>query len=235
MPHETSKLFRAPEYCEICQDFSKVDKVANVSPALFLQKYFKQTHPVVVTDGAANWPAKKLFTFDFFKALFNSTEVNRSKHKTCQFFPYKTEFASLQEVFNMNADRAMLKPGEMPWYIGWNNCNDEIGKYLKQFYSKPYFLSNMTENIDLSWIFMGGPGHGAHMHVDDVHYPSWQAQLSGRKLWKLAPPPECYYECKEVEVVVEPGEIIALDTNRWFHQTVVLPGEISITIGSEFD
>lgn len=40
-----------------------------------------------------------------------------------------------------------------------------------------------------------------------MHYPSWQAQLSGRKLWKLAPPPECYYECEEVEVVVEPGEI----------------------------
>lgn len=28
---------------------------------------------------------------------------------------------------------------------------------------------------------------------------------------------------------------VVLDTNRWYHQTRVLPGDISITIGAEFD
>lgn len=77
---------------------------------------------------------------------------------------------------------------------------------------------------------MGSPGYGAPMHVsvnyldkiidiyetygyfsvlkvDDVDHPSWQAQLKGSKLWILEPPRECYFSCKKLQVVVEPGEI----------------------------
>lgn len=90
--------------------------------------------------------------------------------------------------------------------------------------------------------------------MDNVRYPSWQAQLRGSKVWRLAPPPECYYRCSEIQVTVKSGEIsmqvdnkrrgaveripsvsVVVDTNRWYHQTHILPGDISITIGSEFD
>lgn len=43
--------------------------------------------------------------------------------------------------------------------------------------------------------------------MDNVEHPSWQAQLRGKKKWNLQPPPECYYECENVQIVVEPGEI----------------------------
>lgn len=65
----------------------------------------------------------------------------------------------------MTPARARLEPGEKSWYIGFNNCNDEAGQVFKQYYESPYFLSQSLENIALSWIFMGGPGDGAHMHV----------------------------------------------------------------------
>ncbi|XP_066262532.1 uncharacterized protein [Euwallacea similis] len=235
LPNDASRLFRGPENCYFCEGFSEVDKIVNVSPTAMLQKYIKHSHPVVITDGASNWAAKSQFNFNFFKKLLDSVDINESKDRNCQFFPYETEFKSLNEVFNMTTERALMKEGEIPWYIGWNNCNDEVGRYLKQFYEKPYFFKNLTEHMSLSWVFMGSPGYGAQMHIDNVHYPSWQAQLSGKKLWKLAPPPECHYSCEPFEVVVEPGEIIVLDTNKWYHQTFVQPGEISITIGSEFD
>ncbi|XP_060537195.1 bifunctional arginine demethylase and lysyl-hydroxylase JMJD6-B [Cylas formicarius] len=235
MPEDGSKIFREPEFCEICENVTQVDKISNVSAEDFNKNYVKTAKPVVVTDGALKWPALKTFNFEFFKKLFKSVDINRGERKNCQFFPYKTEFKSLREVFDMTPERAQLKPGEKSWYVGWSNCNDNAGNILKGHYEKPYFLSNISENIALSWIFMGGPGRGAHMHVDNVHYPSWQAQLSGKKMWKLAPPPECYYRCKELEVLVEPGEIIVLDTNRWYHETSVLLGDVSITIGAEFD
>ncbi|KAJ8923555.1 hypothetical protein NQ315_010134 [Exocentrus adspersus] len=235
MPSDASKIFREPENCDMCILISQVDKVLNISALEFYEKYAKLAKPLVVSDGAVNWPAKSSFDFDFFKNLYKSIDRTKSPRKNCQFFPYQTEFKSLEQVFDMEVDRAKLLPGEKSWYVGWNNCNDEAGKILQKYYDKPYFLSNNSENIAMSWIFMGGPGHGAHMHVDNVHYPSWQAQLRGRKLWKLAPPPECLYKCKTIEATVEPGEIIVVDTNRWYHQTFVLPGEISITIGSEFD
>lgn len=71
----------------------------------------------------------------------------------------------------MTFARANLMPGEEPWYVGWSNCNDNAGKLLRQFYSLPYFLGNNSENIALSWIFMGGPGRGAHMHVRQTTFP----------------------------------------------------------------
>jgi len=44
--------------------------------------------------------------------------------------------------------------------------------------------------------------------IDNVGNPSWQAQVSGTKLWTLVPPPECYFECAEkLEATVSPGEI----------------------------
>lgn len=55
--------------------------------------------------------------------------------------------------------------GTAPWYIGWSNCNPEVTQELRQHYGKPYFLPNTSENDDIDWMFMGGPGLGAHMHV----------------------------------------------------------------------
>jgi len=50
------------------------------------------------------------------------------------------------------------------------------------------------------------------------------------------PVPECLFVCKELNFIVEPGEIIVLNTNVWYHKTFVISeNEISITIGSEFD
>ncbi|KAJ3640192.1 hypothetical protein Zmor_003506 [Zophobas morio] len=231
MPSDASKWFREPEICDICEGVTQVIKIKNVSAAAFYRDYVLPATPVVVMDGAKYWTAQKNFSFDFFKKLYQTSDDSVS----CQFFPYKTEFSSLLEALEMDPKRARLESGQKPWYIGWSNCNDEAGKILRQYYDVPYFLPNTSENIALNWIFMGGPGQGAHMHVDNVQFPSWQAQLRGRKLWRLAPPPECYYKCQEMEITVEAGEIIVVDTNRWYHQTFILPGEISITIGSEFD
>ncbi|KAF5283382.1 hypothetical protein FQA39_LY04758 [Lamprigera yunnana] len=232
MPFDSSKIFREPESCNICLDTFEISKVKNISKDDF-EEYVNFGKPLVVTDGAKNWLATEVFSFDFFKKLYENTDDDSKTE--CQFFPYKTEFNSLREALNMSTERSRLESGTLPWYIGWSNCNYEAGKILRKYYDRPYFLPNESENIALNWIFMGGPGFGAHMHVDNVRYPSWQAQLRGRKLWKFAPPPECLYRCKELAVTVAPGEIIVVDTNRWYHQTHVLPGDISITIGAEFD
>ena len=42
--------------------------------------------------------------------------------------------------------------------------------------------------------------------VDHVSLPSWQAQIRGEKLWSLEPPPECYYQCQAMEIIVQPGD-----------------------------
>ncbi|KAG7207795.1 hypothetical protein KM043_009404 [Ampulex compressa] len=229
MPPFTQKIFRPPEDCSICIDVQRVDRLSNVDPVVFEERYAYSGRPVVVTDAMANWTAPKVFSFSFFKSLYDGEEAN------CQFFPYKTEFQSLQDVFDMNESRSLLEEGTKPWYVGWSNCDDKIGTVLRQHYRRPYFLPETAESEKTDWIFMGSHGYGAPMHVDDVEHSSWQAQIKGKKLWILEPPRECHYACKRIEVIVHPGEIIILDTNRWYHQTKIVSEDMSITIGAEYD
>lgn len=97
--------------------------------------------------------------------------------------------------------------GTKPWYFGWSNCNYEVAQELRKHYDRPYFLPDTSENNAVDWIFMGGSSLGAHLHVDNVRLPSWQAQIKGAKEWILAPPPECYYECSTFSIIVRTGDV----------------------------
>lgn len=124
-----------------------------------------------------------------------------------------------------------------PMHVGGNAC-----------------VSRVSSFIDDAFVLFS-----PFCQVDDVEHPSWQAQIKGEKLWILDPPRECHYACNRLEVVVHPGEIsktfpfrrsstssfnsrsisssrtVVLDTNRWYHQTVIVSEEMSITIGAEYD
>lgn len=231
IPLEVQDIFMPPFDCSICRNLSTIQKVSNISPEEFEQKFAYSTVPVIITDGTRNWTAVEKFNVEFFQNVYLGYNHSSWKdERECQFFPYKTEFTSLYEVLTMNAERA-----KQPWYIGWSNCDSKIGNVLRKHYQRPYFLPLQSESVNVDWIFMGTPGYGSHMHIDRVHNPSWQAQIKGRKQWTLEPVPECYNDCKTIESVVEPGEIIVLDTNRWYHKTLITGADLSISIGSEFD
>ncbi|XP_055918733.1 uncharacterized protein LOC129950840 [Eupeodes corollae] len=232
LPDNLRKGFRPPVQCKFCQGVSNIQKVKRISSDEFEQRFAYSGIPVVVTDATANWTALTTFDFWYFKDTYN---LGKRKHKilNCQFFPYKSGFRNLFEALENPPE--YFDSGEKAWYFGWSNCNPETAEQLRQHYGRPYFLPETSENNAVDWIFMGRSGLGAHMHVDNVRLPSWQAQLSGSKKWILMPPPECYFWCNRLEIVMDEGDIIILDTNKWYHQTVVLSGKISITIGAEYD
>ena len=122
------------------------------------------------------------------------------------------------------------------WYVGWSNCRSSaVRAALRRLYSRPAFLDSADVHTSRTdWLFIGSPGPGADLHHDAILEPSWQAQLHGRKQWQLRPAPECLDVCRGFDVTLVPGEVIVIDTHRWFHKTVVLGDEISIAIGSEF-
>lgn len=171
-----------------------------------------------------------------FKSLVesDSERMKSNVRDTCQFFPYKTKFKTLRQVFEMEKN----ENGEWntPWYVGWSNCNNFASQVLRSHYERPYFLPDESEMSRLDWIFMGTPGYGAEMHIDDVQNPSWQAQITGIKHWTFRPPAECLLKCKySLSVDVHPGDIIIFDSNRWFHSTQIIGKDLSLTIGSEYD
>ena len=64
-----------------------------------------------------------------------------------------------------------------PWYVGWANCDQKATEILRQYYQTPFFLPEDSAPGKKDWIFMGTPGFGAPFHLDNVEYPSWQAQV----------------------------------------------------------
>ncbi|KAK2192273.1 hypothetical protein NP493_35g03036 [Ridgeia piscesae] len=232
-----SELTRPVFNCELCRNMDRIERIANISRQEFLEKYAYTTVPVVITGATDSWKALDTFNYKYFKKLYTSmTGGMKEMSEACQFFNWGYPFETLEEVFNMTDARAKLEPGEDSWYIGWSNCHTETARELRKNYERPYFLPEESESSRLDWIFMGWPGPGAFLHIDGVSRPSWQAQISGRKKWTYVPVPECAGICKDkYEAIVEKGDIIIFDSNQWYHATFVMPGEISITIGSEYD
>ncbi|KAJ2952153.1 hypothetical protein O0L34_g4433 [Tuta absoluta] len=232
LPSSSKTLFRPPEDCNMCAGVDDVVRVANITAQEFEEKYAYKSVPVIITDATKNWAAMKEFNFNFFANFYSAGKMGKQIND-CFYFAYKSGLNSLQEVFSMDEKRANLS-GD-PWYVGWSTCYDDETRRLRGYYTRPYFLPPTAESDMVDWVFMGGPGQGAHMHVDSVRHMSWQAQVRGHKQWVLAPPPECLYTCVWISFVVTPGDLLVVDTNRWYHKTNVLPGDISITIGAEYD
>ncbi|KAK2556876.1 hypothetical protein P5673_021089 [Acropora cervicornis] len=205
-------MFRPPVNCSVCKEVHKIDRVSSLSKEEFLGKYAYTARPVVITDGTKGWTASQYFSFNYFKSIYSpDSPVIISEDDKCQFFPYQSGFTALKEVFNMSEKDANMEG--KPWYIGWSNCDSSAANELRKHYKIPYFLPDTSESSKTDW-----------------------AQIKGIKKWTLEPPPECSHVCDpKLEVTVKSGEIIVLDTNKWFHQTDIIGKEMSITIGSEYD
>jgi len=217
--------------CNRCSNVTEVPIVDHLSQEFFMKHHAYTGVPVLAKGYARNWSALDVFSYDYFKSVYANLS---SDDLECQFFPYKTNFVLMEQVWQMSQKRAELKKDQ--WYVGWSNCVPSVMKIFRQYYERPVFLPPNSESSHTDWIFMGGHGFGAGIHVDNVNRPSWQAQIKGQKSWMLEPPPECEHVChRHINVTMNVGDIFVVDTNYWYHGTYVHPPHMSITIGSEYD
>jgi len=248
-------LCRPLSDCNHCKNVTKIDvvEVENLSGDTFKKAYAYQGKPLLIKNAAKKWKAMEVFSFEFFKYLQNSQDTKENEkqvnYEECQFFPYNNEgkhnFQNLQAVFDMPQNQWKMQGDYKPWYIGWNVCDRTKNDILQQFYETPFFIPEGSINLASTieemewkglWIFMGTPGVAAPSHIDSLVNPSWQAQIRGKKRWILKPPPECYWTCnygREISSTAEPGDILFVNTNLWYHSTYVLEG-LSISLGDEF-
>ena len=102
----------------LCEGLTEIPRVSGLSKQDFAANYAYTGRPVVVVDGAKNWSAIDRFNFTFFKELFDKNkDAYRVNEEECQFFPYRTDFFSLEQAMNMSKERSEWKAE--PWYFGW--------------------------------------------------------------------------------------------------------------------
>ncbi|KAG7205438.1 hypothetical protein KM043_007430 [Ampulex compressa] len=189
---------------------------------------------MIIKNAASHWPAKEVFSWRFFRDLYEQTEgAYESVEEECQFLHFKSNFNNLREVFAMSERRADHEKGEDPWYVGWKNCHLQILHEMRKYYSIPHFLPDDAEIPYTNYVFLGYE-QGAIMHLDYISRLMWQGQILGAKIWSVAPTPECDTVCTGFNFSVDVGDIILLDTRIWYHATYVQNGGFSLTVSSEY-
>ena len=104
--------------CSLCEGLKEVPTETNLSQAKFEELYAYTSIPVVVRGTAEQWEARNVFSFEFFKSLYTEQDgAFQYVEEQCQFFPYNTDFRTLQDVFSMSKEMSELKQGK--WYVGW--------------------------------------------------------------------------------------------------------------------
>ena len=81
-------------------------------------------------------------------------------------------------IFRISPDRVTggVGSGARPWYVGWSVCHEPVMAALSALVTLPPFLARY-EMIGNMWVFVGSPGYGAHLHLDDdLDTNTWQAQ-----------------------------------------------------------
>jgi len=224
---------RAPKECT-CKDVTKIDEltVDEMTEELYTKKYAFTNRPVIIRNIATNWSAMNNVDYTWLKNQYTaSPDILEEEAPNCFFRCYKTnEFKTLSDVFSMSQER-FHDVVNNPWYVGWSVCQDKVFDALTEQVTLPRFLSRF-DMIGNMWIFIGTPGYGAHLHLDDdLDTNTWQAQISGIKTWFLEPPPECAKVCtKSLQADMFPGDMIIVNTNFWMHKTHVLDHGISLVI-----
>jgi len=224
---------RTPMECT-CKDVEEIDDIsmAEMTPQVFKDKYLRTNRPVIVRNVSLDWEAMKVLDFSWLKAEYTKTEdILQYDADNCFFKCYKTEeFPNLASVFQMSEERVSDVMAS-PWYVGWSVCHPPVLREIDKLIKIPSFLSDL-DRLGNMWIFVGSPGFGAHLHLDDdLELPTWQAQISGAKTWYLQPPPECAKVCKgEIQADLHPGDLIIVNTNFWLHKTSVLDQGVSLVV-----
>ena len=82
----------------------------------FMKHYAYSSVPVVIKNGTGNWTALRVCGWPYFRKLYAKLKAfDENEDLGCQFFPYKTDFRSLKQVFRISKERANLEKD----YVGW--------------------------------------------------------------------------------------------------------------------
>jgi len=227
---------RTPVSCEICRDVKAIDEihVSQLTWQKFYKNYADKNRPLVIRNATLDWPAMSELRYSWIKdAYLSDPEILNYEDKECWYNNYKSKHLnSLRSVFRMSDEDVI----DSNWYVGWAVCQQPVAERLHELYYRPSFLHPESTPPTKPWIFIGSPGPGAHVHIDNVDMSSWQAQISGVKTWLLRPPPECWWQCHgDMFTTINPGDIIVVNTNMWFHSTKIEGPDLSLVITNEFD
>ena len=104
--------------CNFCEGLRGAPRLTNLSQYEFVSEYAYTSQPLLVVGAASGWPAMEVFSYDYFKDLYQqSPEAIDSDTERGQFFSYSSNIRNLKELFELSSDGVSMATEK--WYIGW--------------------------------------------------------------------------------------------------------------------
>ncbi len=234
-----------------------IDWRSGLSSEEFLEQYYAQNRPVILTGEMADWPALSRWTPDYLKSVVGSRTVEFQGRRSLdpKFEMYKDKHRQ-EAPFDAFIDH-ILRPdaGNDAYLTAFNSArNTEALSALQgDLGSLSKFLDNRAgASAGMMWI--GPAGTCTSLHHDLTN--NFIAQIVGRKRIKLAPAAEIgkvynhqhvFSEIPDLEadsidfaryprlndlrlydVLLQPGEILFVPLG-WWHQVKSLDFSVTIT------
>jgi hypothetical protein len=163
-----------------------VDRRERLTYLDFVEQYEKPNRPVVITDAARDWPARRTWLPDSFVArygerLFNinvrSTKGYRFRMRGFDYFAYAAacdaeKFLYIFDKRIFRHCRALLRDYHVPVYFGQDL----------------FELMDEADRPDYRWLLIGPNGSGSPFHTDPHMTSAWNCVLSGAKRVTFYPP-----------------------------------------------
>lgn len=192
----------------------RVERRKNLSVEEFWDRYAVPGVPVLLEGLADDWPARSLWTFDFFKRNYGGNDVTiyPGPQKTD---PRTAKLSAYLEYMETTRD-------EVPNYLSrW--CFSSSFPELGAQYRRPPHFPCWTDRLPLEirpswkWLYIGPPRSGSALHRDFMGTAAWNVLFVGQKTWRFYPPGMRYRRTAALACVQRAGDIIFTPSN-WWHQ-----------------
>jgi len=164
-----------------------VERVENITPQDFIKHYLKPQKPVVIEKLIEDWPARKLWTFDYFKSIAGEIEVPLYNSK-----PITSKYMYNEPQANMKLseyiDLLKTQPTDLRLFL-FNLIKER--PVLQEHIKTPDVGLKLLK--DLPFLFIGGENSKVFMHYDIDLANILHIHLNGEKQCLIFPPSETKY------------------------------------------
>lgn len=153
-----------------------IDRVDNITPEEFREKYFKPRRPVVIRNLSHSWPAYTRWTWDYFISLVGHEMVGLYNNSRADA---NTRVNGYDEEMKFGDYLGMVKKGPVQLRIFLFNIFKYAPQIVNDFTWPDHLIKGLLKKYPM--LFVGGAGSIAHMHYDIDLSHIMHTQFIGRK------------------------------------------------------
>ncbi len=88
--------------------------------------------------------------------IFSQIYIHHTNYRVCNIQTnLRVSYGDLGKVM-----RKLYSPHTTQWFLHWENCQKESAKATRQFYKRPYFVSNSLDFTGSNWVLMSSDFRG---------------------------------------------------------------------------